>query len=488
MALPLIIPIVAGAAAAAGVGGASATDIGRNTRNPQNFGDSPHYNKHRFYYGGYAGGADEASNRYKRWGEAAQDRQAAQADYSQSNWDRQQAGYARADEGNALRMMRDRASGAVPSIAQMQADRQMQQAAAEQSSAAASARGPAALAMAQQMAAANTATAQGNISGQAQIAAAQERLAAEQAYGGLAGQMRSGDLQAGGMAAQQAQFQAQLQQQQRGQNDAFTTAMFGNEMGVNQQQLHANLEQQRMMSGSQSQGQALEMQAAQNNAARDMQMLGMVTGALTGGAGGAAGAMGTPNPKSDVRAKQNAYPLMSDREAKRDARELGQAEGLMAGMRASLEHGPADGTRAALARSGGVDIGAEKTQAAMASIGGGSMQARQDQMTSALGALHPYSYEYKPGMGPPGPNVGPMAQEMAANPITATAVQRDPESGLLALDRDRSLKLALGGVGHLAQKQQMTEAEAAAANAKADAMLAQMQGGLYAAPAVRRYQ
>jgi len=38
-----------------------------------------------------------------------------------------------------------------------------------------------------------------------------------------------------------------------------------------------------------------------------------------------------------------------------------------------------------------------------------------------------------------------MAQNMAANPVTATAVKRDPRSGLLMIDQGKMTKV-LGGV------------------------------------------
>jgi hypothetical protein len=81
-------------------------------------------------------------------------------------------------------------------------------------------------------------------------------------------------------------------------------------------------------------------------------------------------------------------------------------------------------------------------------------QPAMSEMTGQLArGLAPYAYEYKPGFGTPGQKVGPMAQSMAANDVTATAVRQDPQSGLLAIDRDDGLKVALGGVGHLASKQ-----------------------------------
>lgn len=80
--------------------------------------------------------------------------------------------------------------------------------------------------------------------------------------------------------------------------------------------------------------------------------------------------------------------------------------------------------------------------------------------------LSPYRYEYKPDFvgsqkqQPGEQNVGPMAQNMARNPVTATAVGRG-DDGMLYVDTTKATKLALGGIGELAAKQQRLEAELA---------------------------
>jgi hypothetical protein len=74
-----------------------------------------------------------------------------------------------------------------------------------------------------------------------------------------------------------------------------------------------------------------------------------------------------------------------------------------------------------------------------------------DAMSEGLRTLKPYAYRYKEGFGQDteGVNVGPMANTMAAHPVTQTAINKDPRTGLLSIDRDKALKLSLGGVGHL---------------------------------------
>lgn len=225
-----------------GIGGWIAENILGNT-NKFNAREAP-VNAGNFAYGG-VGGADEAANRYRNMAQGAQGRQGPQANYGEANTYQAAGQGARRGQVNLANAMAGRASGAVPSIAGMQAQQDMQRAAAAQASAAAGARGPAGLALAQQQAANQTANVHGQISNAAQINAANERLQAEQAAFGAMSGLRQTDQSSEGMAGQRAQFQAGLQQQQRGLNDAMTLGMTGFEHGVRQADLagHQNYEQ-----------------------------------------------------------------------------------------------------------------------------------------------------------------------------------------------------------------------------------------------------
>lgn len=80
----------------------------------------------------------------------------------------------------------------------------------------------------------------------------------------------------------------------------------------------------------------------------------------------------------------------------------------------------------------------------------GGMAAMEDANRS----LMPSIYEYKPGFTPPTQepgekNVGPMANAMAQSPIARTAIVQDPNTGLLAINKEKGLKLALGGIASL---------------------------------------
>ena len=64
------------------------------------------------------------------------------------------------------------------------------------------------------------------------------------------------------------------------------------------------------------------------------------------------------------------------------------------------------------------------------------------------------SYAYKPEFTPPDQvpgerNVGPMAQNLAADPIARTAVKKDPENGMLMLDVTKLAKLHSAGIASL---------------------------------------
>lgn len=303
--------------------GAAALGIGKNKTNVTDFGRTSQYDPNRFQYGGNELGADKAASRYANLGRQAQTRAAAQAevtgaDYGAANaWDAQGLA-ARGQAGQAAGLMMGRATGAVPSIASLQAQQDMQRAAAAQSSAGASARGAAGLALAQQGAANNTATMQAAISNQAQVNAANERMMAERSAFDAYSGMRAGDSIAAQNAAQRAQFDAAnindvskynagLIAQQRGMNDAFQLGMTQNEMGVRNAQLNAGLAEQGLLGQTMMQGQAQRIGVGQANADRQMtyynQFGNAVTGALGGqGMMGGGGGGGAPQPNTGLGA------------------------------------------------------------------------------------------------------------------------------------------------------------------------------------------
>lgn len=97
----------------------------------------------------------------------------------------------------------------------------------------------------------------------------------------------------------------------------------------------------------------------------------------------------------------------------------------------------------------------------------GAHAGMQDKpMGEALADMKPYEYEYKSqhagaeGQQTGEKNVGPMAQDMAKNPITGSAVVKGGD-GLLKVDMTKAGKLSLGAIGYLAAKQREQDDEIA---------------------------
>jgi hypothetical protein len=429
----------------------------------------------------FVGGSREASAamEYDRAREAdrAQARQAAQANYGRANYMGDAAQAARMQQQDAAAMMRARATGEAPSIAQMQADRQMQQARAAQSSMAAGARGAAGIAMAQQQAAGNTASSQQQISGQAQIAAAQERLAAEQAYAGAVSGIRGQDLGAMGQYAQMSQAQADLQMRQRQLNDQRSAQYDQGAWDVSARNQQAAMQEQSNVAASHANAQQVNAQTAGNNA-QGVQKLGQgFLGAAQGIIGGLA--------LSDVNAKQDVTtPLAlggmsygtgggvmdpssgmgaADAGGAMQANPYGTWHSSTPGASHNYSANPTGAAQPAQATQPGAGAVTSSPVMGLGSILSDERAKDRDPMLEQLSTMQPSAYRYKPGMGkdPNEQHVGPMAQNMASAPVTATAITQAP-NGMLALDGEKSLKLALGGVGYLAEKQAKLERELAA--------------------------
>lgn len=56
-----------------------------------------------------------------------------------------------------------------------------------------------------------------------------------------------------------------------------------------------------------------------------------------------------------------------------------------------------------------------------------------DELKGALDSMEPYTFNYKPGMGPPGRHASIMAQDAERNPISSSFVRRDPQ-GMRVID------------------------------------------------------
>jgi len=182
--------------------------------------------------------------------------------------------------------------------------------------------------------------------------------------------------------------------------------------------------------------------------------------------GGAAGGM-----MSDERSKTPSGVMGYEENARIGPDGLGYVDrpeaesvvpGKFAAMQAAKEGRPGLATAAKAKRRPKVDLDkwadAElaKYRAENAKLDRGEYKSalapvvEQSRMADAARAMASVPYAYKPGLQPPEqapgePNVGPIAQNMAQNPVTATAVKRDPATGLLMLDQGKMTKV-LGGV------------------------------------------
>lgn len=173
-----------------------------------------------YLYGGQPGAADADVNRFRTIGGALRDRAAPQADYTNADQARGFGLQDRGDQQNAVSLYRDAAMGNGPSAAQSQFQQGLDASLRAQQSIANSARGGAmARSAARSEGAANAGDMSARATSMAAALRAQEMQSAMQGYAGASGQLRGSDLMAQGQDAQQAQFQAGMQLQSRGQND-----------------------------------------------------------------------------------------------------------------------------------------------------------------------------------------------------------------------------------------------------------------------------
>lgn len=294
-AIPIATGIISGIVNQAGKGGSAG-----NTYHADPYSQTSDYDPNKFEYGGHAGAAEDAVARQNAlsnasYGDTARYSANAQGLAGRGGSFLDQSQDARTQQQQVAAMTLARAQGLTPSIAQMQAQRDMQAAIAAQGARAASARGPAALALAQQGAANNIANASGAISGQAQINAANERLAAEQAAAAQYGNIRQGDYvganQAYGASAQQGQLGVGYGNLGLGQDT------LGHQ--IRQGQLDAGIRQQGILANSRGQADVINSglrseQVGRNDKIFDDTMgyigKGLQAGGLGGGGGGGGGA------------------------------------------------------------------------------------------------------------------------------------------------------------------------------------------------------
>lgn len=112
------------------------------------------------------------------------------------------------------------------------------------------------------------------------------------------------------------------------------------------------------------------------------------------------------------------------------------ADAIMAGMRDSLKRG------ASVSKyEGEVD---DK----------GFVNVPDEEMAEAMRSMQARPYAYKEGLRPPEQkpgevNVGPMANDMAEDDVAGTAIVKDPKTNLLAIDKDKAMKVTMGSLASL---------------------------------------
>lgn len=287
-----------------------------------------------FQNGAYVPGSSGAERdvaRYQSMGAQAAGRAAPQSQFQGANYG--MADQARGEQASALQMQRQAAMGNAPSRAELLQGKVTDDAINSQMALAASARGgPGAQALAARMAGTNAATMQQAGARDLSALRADEMARARGEYMQGATGIRGQDVQQSqydaSAANQSNQFNAQAQLASRGQNDAQQMGYEKLGFGVNQAD----------MAGRDAQA-ARDQHAGEFGAAQDTHKddrlwdLGTkVVGGIFGGAGG----------------------LLSDKNAKEDARKLGQAEGMMAGIQQSAAAPLA--TQGALDRSRAMDM------------------------------------------------------------------------------------------------------------------------------------
>ena len=250
------------------------------------------YDANAYNYSNAGMSAYERQKMYDAQAEAAQKREAAQANYSAAQGVLSQGG---GDQAEAIAMHREAALGGAPSVAQKQLQMGQDAAMRSQESMRASARGAAGVAMADYGAAANIAAGQQATNAQQGLVRAQEMAEARGALMSGTTAARGQSIQAAGLEGSWSQGNAALQMQQREANDRRDAAMRAAAEGVAGQQGTMNLAQQQAMQRAYEEQQQREAAARAGNNASSERVVGMVVGGLSGAAN-SMGAAYSPKP------------------------------------------------------------------------------------------------------------------------------------------------------------------------------------------------
>lgn len=321
-----------------------------------------------FRYGGFDGAAQIDRNRFvgnaagaQNYADVVRDRGGPQVNYGQADQDRsagqaygQQAGASIGQQQHASDLARQAAEGTAPSAAELLMRRGNDEAMQNSLRMAAGARGPAALAGAQSNALdANAMQSQrsvndiGAMRAQEMAQARGQYIGASQNVYASQANQRAQELQQQGLDAQQAQYQANLEMEQRRLNDTTYMGLGQQAQGwerlgydVNQAQLSAN----EAMYGQRNQAGMNEAQLAQQRSEQSDRNYWNTVGAVTGGVSGGMSGLATQN-SSDIRGKRD----IADAGTSANVAKIGSA----LGSQMRLAYGAPSPLNAAVARSGG---------------------------------------------------------------------------------------------------------------------------------------
>lgn len=312
-----------------------------------------------------------------------------------------QSGQTRESQMEALGMYRDMAQGNGPSVAEAQLKRGQDQGIANAMALQAQGRGGNLGAQAR-MAGQAGAGMQIDTNQQAAALRAQEQQAAMAGLANQANTMYGQDMQA---------------------KLAYEQMLQANQMGMLQGEIDW-----RLGSGG------LDLQAAGQGHQKTMDWLNWGSGLVGGLMGGAS--------------------MMSDERVKNNVGEYGDEQ------RAGLAAMAGGGGQAPVQTRGGPDPEAVMLaeQAISQSSGDKGMATTQAAVADALANIDSYTYTYNPGEGPAGPRMGPMAQDLAAQPATAHVVSEDPR-GMLQVDTGGLASLATAASADQERRLQAIESQ-----------------------------
>jgi hypothetical protein len=407
-----------------------------------------------FEYGGWAGGASEAASRYAKLGADAQGRAGESLALGAVNDDRNANAQARGNQMSIAQLIADRASGKTPSIAGMVGTQNIGRALADQSSIAASARGPAALALAQQQQANNSANAVSTINNQTEVNSAVERQNAENAAMGAYTGIRGGDQSLMGADAGVSIAQANINANQRAENDRFQLGMTGAETDVQKAQLNAQGNQVGIQAGVGNAAAARDQAAGFHSDDRTDKYIGIGAGpaATAGGlilANALGGSSGNGGAAGGVSGGYGTG---------------GTAAGPGGAAGSSSGQAPGDGAFNAgdAIGSGSSGDGSVPDPISSDVRGKTGIAGEGSRVDAFLEGIHPLSYHYKDSVNEPrskptgGRYLGISAQDLEAVPEVGHQLVSDGPRGK-QVEVGPSLSAALAGIARLHERVKAVE-------------------------------